>query len=410
MNYVSTRGETRSHQFEEVVLAGSAPDGGLFRPVEIPTVSLKGPFQGHEFYLAMALEAFGASDTSELAADAVAEFHHPDIAPLTDVGDRKLLELYWGPTLSFKDHALQVLARLIDRYSAGSGSSSTVLVATSGDTGSAAIEAFRGRESVDIIVLYPDGLVTDFQRRQMTTVPDDNVRVVSVRGTFDDCQRMIKEAFTMIDGLVSANSINWGRVASQVGYYLSTAARIGEFDVTIPTGNFGNAYAAWTARRMGVPIRRITLANNANHGLVDLHRTGEFPSSDVVPTLAPAMDIQVPSNLERYLDEREPAHFYEDFEAGWADDVSIVETIAKVYETTGTVLDPHTAAAWSVASDSDEVPSVVVATAHPAKFESAIERALGFTPDVPEWAVIDDSRVERKLEIEADVDQLLGIL
>lgn len=410
MNYVSTRGEIRTHQFEEVVLAGSAPDGGLFRPVEIPTVALEGPFQGHEFYLAMALEAFGAGDISGLVADAVDDFHHPDIAPLTDVGDRKLLELYWGPTLSFKDHALQVLARLIDRYSADSDDGSTVLVATSGDTGSAAIEAFRGRKSVDIVVLYPDGLITDFQRRQMTTVPDDNVKVVSVRGTFDDCQRMIKEAFTAIDGLVSANSINWGRVAAQVGYYLSTAARIGEFDVAIPTGNFGNGYAAWTARRMGAPIRRITLANNANHGLFDLHRTGEFPNSDVVPTLAPAMDIQVPSNLERYLDERDPARFFEDFEAGWADDESIVETIAKVYENTGTVLDPHTAAAWSVASDSDEVPSVVVATAHPAKFEGAIERALGFTPDVPEWAVIDDSRAERKLEIEAEVDQLIEIL
>jgi threonine synthase len=412
MKYRSTAGEASGRSFEDVVLEGAAPDGGLYMSETVPLYDPP-PSGRHQDYLVKALEAFGASGVDDLVADACSRFHHPEVAPIVDVGDYRVLELFWGPTLSFKDHAMQVLARLFNRYLAERGEQRTVLVATSGDTGSAAIEAFRGLAAVRVVVLYPSGKVSEYQRRQMTTVDESNVEVLSVAGTFDDCQRLAKEAFRSRVGLASANSINWGRIASQVGYYLAAAARMGEsFEVVVPTGNFGNAYSAWTAKQMGVPIQRIVIATNANRVLFDLYEIGEVKAEKAVATLAPAMDIQVPSNLERYLSDHDATAFSSDFMAGWADDSTILETIARVYETHGALIDPHTAAAWSVADTLGPVgiPRLVVSTAHPAKFADTIEKATGVTPVAPEWATIDPDLPERDTEIEPELGALTEYL
>lgn len=413
MRYRSTGGAVAGRTFDQVVIEGAAPDGGLYLPEEIPDYEAPDPRSPHRDYVSRSLEAFGAEDVDDLVDNALSSFHHPEIAPLRRVGDRTLLELFWGPTLSFKDHALQVLGPLVDRYLSEMDESRTVLVATSGDTGSAAIAGFAGLDSVDIVVLYPRGLVSDYQRRQMTTVAESNVTVIAVDGTFDDCQRMVKEAFRSRNGLASANSINWGRVAAQVGYYMSAGARIGQpFAVVVPTGNFGNAYSAWTAKQMGAPIASITVATNTNRVLYDLHETGEVSESPVTPTLAPAMDIQVPSNLDRFLFGHSRDSFAAEFGAGWADDTTISETIYRVYQTEGEIIDPHTAVAWSVADDvvDGALPVVVVATAHPAKFANTIRNAIGVTPPVPEWGEIPNEAGEREIEIPADTGVLLDLL
>jgi threonine synthase len=284
--------------------------------------------------------------------------------------------LFHGPTLSFKDHALQVVARLLDRYV----QHGTILGATSGDTGSAAIEACRGSKHLDIVILFPEGKVSEFQRRQMTTVRDENVTTVAVRGTFDDCQALVKRAMADRPGLLAINSINWARIAAQVGYYVHAGTRIGEpFDVVIPTGNFGNAYSCWLAKQMGVLIETITIANNANHALADLIDTGVMSPSEVVATTAPAMDIQVPSNLERF--GKDPTA---EFLAGWSNDAEIRETIATVFGVHGYVLDPHTATSWRAGADNPgDRPNLVVSTAHPAKFGDVVFGAVGRRPELP---------------------------
>ncbi len=413
MNYMSTRGFSEPRTFEDVVLEGAAPDGGLYLPAMVPEYCNPPVGARHADYVAAALEAFGATAAHGLVRDAFSRFHHEDVAPIREIGPFHVMEMFWGPTLSFKDHALQVLARLFDRFLAGRAETRTILVATSGDTGSAAIEAFRGLESVRIVVLYPIGLVSDFQRRQMTTVGAPNVSVVGVAGTFDDCQRLVKEAFTSQPGLASANSINWGRLAAQAGYYLSLAARIdGPFDVIIPTGNFGNAFSARLAVQLGAQIRRITIATNSNRTLYELFQNGVVKSDAPIATLAPAMDIQVPSNLERYLSDHSPADFAVDFNAGWADDTTILQTIKEVFETHGYLIDPHTAAAWAVAkSTMDEgIPHVVVSTAHPAKFGVTIEEAVGFAPEVPGWADMALNLPEHQVEIGSNFTELAELL
>lgn len=412
MRYRSTRGSGPSRSFSEAVVEGAAPDGGLFIPEVWPSTIRFNDGAGHGEALIASLEAFGAIDVDEIVAQAIAEFHHPDVAPIVGVGPFLVMEMFWGPTLSFKDHALQVLARLIDRSLQEMGERRVVLVATSGDTGSASIAAFRGLASVDIVVLYPDGLVSDFQRMQMTTIPDENVTVVSVRGDFDDCQRMVKEAFKS-SGFASANSINWGRIAAQVGYHISASARVGEaFDIVIPTGNFGNAFSAMIGRNLGSKVKQITVATNSNRVLADLQNTGQLSGGDAVATLAPAMDIQVPSNLERYLFDHTESEFSRDFGGGWVADEEILETIRRVFDTHGYLIDPHTAVAWAVAERSElsARPRLIVSTAHPAKFASTIETATGLVPEVPEWARIDSSVPERIESIGPDAEELLELI
>jgi len=400
VKYVSTRGDAPELDFQGALLAGLAADGGLYVPEEIPSLPRGWEHWSYQQAVTASLTIYGAEQAGPIVMQAAALFSHPEIAPLVTVGDRLVLELFWGPTLSFKDHALQVLARLLERELRAPA---TILVATSGDTGSAAIEACRGRDNLRIVVLYPEGMVSEFQRRQMTTVDDDNVLAVGVAGTFDDCQTMVKEAFRRHEGLLAVNSINWARIAAQTGYYIHLAARMGEsFDVVVPTGNFGNVFSCWLARRMGAPIERITIANNANRGLASLVNTGSMGDGEVISTLAPAMDISVPSNLERFTGD--PTG---EFGAGFAGDEGIRDTIAEVDVKHGYLLDPHTATAWFVGNETiEDRPLVVVGTAHPAKFAEAVQQAVGRTPEPP--AGFDDlaDRKERSAQIAADPSEL----
>jgi threonine synthase len=375
MRYVSTRGQTDPVGFKEALVGGLASDGGLMVPESLPSLPSDWATWSYQEAMVGSLKLFGAHDVDDLVALAAGRFNHADIAPIIRVGDRLIFELFWGPTLSFKDHALQVVARLLDREV----ERGTILGATSGDTGSAAIEAVRGSARLAIVILFPEGKVSDFQRRQMTTVTDANVTSVAVRGTFDDCQALVKDAFSRHD-LLAINSINWARVAAQVGYYVHAAARVGEpFDVAIPTGNFGNVYSCWVAKEMGLPIETITIANNANHGLSDLITTGTINRADVEATIAPSMDIQVPSNLERF-----GADPTVEFKTGWSDDNQIRTTISEVYSRYGYLLDTHTATAWRAGTVSrTDRPQLVVATAHPAKFADAVSDAIGAPPELP---------------------------
>ena len=370
MLYVSTRGESPPVDFTGALLGGLAPDGGLYLPETIPSLPTGWESWSYPEAVSTVLEMFGAEDVAPLVGEAITRFHHPEIAPIVSVGDRQLLELFWGPTLSFKDHALQVLARLLSREV----DQGVIVGATSGDTGSAAIEACRGSENLRVVILFPEGRVSDFQRRQMTTVPDPNIHAVAVRGTFDDCQRLVKDAFATHAGLFAVNSINWARIAAQAGFHVHAAARMGEpFDMVVPTGNFGNVYSCWLAKQMGAPIATITIASNANRYLADLITTGSALSGPVIATLAPAMDIQVPSNLERFSGDPTA-----EFEAGWATDDDIRSTIDEVEARFGYRLDPHTATAWHVGERTrTERRQLVVAAAHPAKFDEAVAP--------PEW-------------------------
>lgn len=403
MRYVSTRGESEAPTFREAMLAGLAPDGGLFIPESTPSLPAGWRSWSYQEAVAASLEMFGAGDVSDLVGSAAERFDHPDVAPIVEVGDRLVMELFHGPTLSFKDHALQVLGRLLAREV----DEGVILGATSGDTGSAAIEACRGSSSLRIVILFPEGKVSEFQRRQMTTVPDENVSAVAVRGTFDDCQALVKQAFGEYPDLLAVNSINWARIAVQVGYYIYAAAALGrDFDVAVPTGNFGNVYACWTAKQMGVPICQITIANNANHALADLVGEGEMRPAGVVATTAPAMDIQVPSNLERFTGDPTA-----EFRAGWSTDDQIRATISTVAVSEGYVLDPHTATAWRAGEVTrTDRPQLVIATAHPAKFADAVGEAVGTRPEPPAEFKRLYSLKERFVVIEPDLSELAKLV
>lgn len=403
MRYVSTRREATAESFTEAMLTGLASDGGLFVPATTPRLPPRWGNWDYREAVASSLEMFGADDVTEVVDAAAGRFSHPDVAPIVTVSDRSVLELFHGPTLSFKDHALQVLGRLLERE-VGAG---IVLGATSGDTGSAAIEACKGSPALEVVILFPEGKVSEFQRRQMTTVPDENVTAVAVRGTFDDCQALVKKAFTEDRSLLAFNSINWARIAVQVGYYIYAAAVMGRsFDVVVPSGNFGNVYSCWMAKVMGAPIDQITIANNANHMLTDLVRDGVMRPSEVVATVAPAMDVQVPSNLERFDGDPEA-----EFRAAWSSDEEIRQTIAEVCEQHGYLVDPHTATAWRAGSSTiSDKPQLVVATAHPAKFAHAVEAATGHAPKPPARFVDLYDLEERVTTIEADYSELVALL
>ncbi|MPZ53427.1 MAG: threonine synthase [Acidimicrobiia bacterium] len=445
-SFLSTRGGDRDRSFSEILLRGLAPDGGLYVPEEWPNPEIKA--DDHAGMVAEVVKPFVddpdlAGSISTLAAASAAEFRTPEVAPVVPIGDDlHLLELFWGPTLSFKDHALQLVGRLFDKVLEKEQRRMLVVGATSGDTGSAAIEGCRGRDNISVVMLYPEGRVTDFQRRQMTTVPDVNVTVAAVDGTFDDCQRMVKTALADVAlaerlGLGAVNSINFARIIAQTGYYMSTAQRMGEpFDLVVPTGNFGNILAAWIARRFGAPIERLVVANNRNHGLHDLITTGRLVGGHTERTITPAMDVSVPSNLERLLFElsgRNPERIIamqteleekgvlviperlrkeiaEVFSAGWVDDSAISETIGSTYRERGVLIDPHTATGLTVALQEKRagVPMVVAATAHPVKFGEAVRAATGVTPNLPAGAP--DPMVGEEREIRLEKGTLQGLL
>ena len=453
MRYVSTRGDAPTLDFGGVLLEGLAADGGLYVPDELPTISARDlrDFAELEYYeiATRVLAPFVApslnlDDLAPLAQDAYAAFAHPDVVPTTPLaGGEHLVELFWGPTLSFKDVALQLLGRLFEHELARRGSFMTIVGATSGDTGSAAIEACRGRAGIELVMLHPAGRVTEIQRRQMPTVDSPNIRNVAIDGTFDDCQDLVKALFADRPfrermRLGAVNSINWARVAAQTVYYVTTAVSLGAPERTVsfcvPTGNFGNVLAGDAARRMGVPIDRLVVATNHNDILARTHRTGEMSISEVRPSASPAMDIQVSSNFERLLFElggrrgaalaADMARFRTEdtlalspevlaglragFDAGAATEAEVSATIAAVNEADERLIDPHTAVALTVARRDVPVggwttPIAVMSTAHPAKFGEAVRDATGRAPELPPALAALADREERVTALPNDL-------
>jgi threonine synthase len=431
MIYISTRGHAPVLDFQGVLLAGLAEDGGLYVPQTWPEFSpaewraMRGlPYP--ELAARVMQPFIGDSVPSEelraICVDAYAGFSHPAIVPLIQL-DTALFtqELFHGPTLAFKDMAMQVLGRLFDYFLARGARRVTIVGATSGDTGSAALEAFRGSQNIDIVILHPAGRTSDVQRRQMTTILDANVRNVAVSGSFDDCQDLVKAMFSDLNfrqavNLSAVNSINWARIAAQIPYYVASALALGApdrpVDFSVPTGNFGNVLAAYAARRMGLPIRRLLVASNRNDILTRFLAANDMSIVPVEPSLSPSMDIQVSSNFERLLfelldrDQRATASTMTDFRAtgrmavpgrAWErarsifqgfrlDDEGTAAEIRRVAEATGYLADPHTAIGIAAAvklSADDGVPAIAMGTAHPAKFPDAMERATGRRPDLP---------------------------
>jgi threonine synthase len=450
VHYLSTRGEAPSLGFAEAMLAGLARDGGLYMPETLPRLeprSIAG-FAGRS-YAEVAVEvirpftggAIAEADLARMAREAYGSFRHPAVAPLSQLGPNTfMLELFHGPTLAFKDLAMQLLARLMDHALTARGERRTIVVATSGDTGGAAVEAFRDRAQVDLVVLFPNGRVSDVQRRMMTTASAGNVSAIAIDGTFDDCQALVKamfnhHAFRDQVRLSGVNSINWARIVAQVVYYFTAAVSLGaparKVAFTVPTGNFGDVYAGYIAERMGLPIDRLVIATNVNDILSRTLATGVYELRDVVATTSPSMDIQVSSNFERLLFDAynhdagairavmgslaqsrrfalsAPALAYIRtlFSADRADEDEVAATIRTVKRETGNFVDPHTAIAIAVAEKErrdPSVPMVVLSTAHAAKFPDAVEAACGTRPALPEWLSDIEHRPERFTALPAD--------
>jgi threonine synthase len=431
VKYVSTRGSAPVLPFGDVLLAGLATDGGLYLPETWPPLDPEAQRRlAHVGYAEAATEVMypfveGALERDEFGALVAASyetFDDPAVVPLRELGAGLwLLELFHGPTLAFKDVALQLVGRLFDHELARRGEKVTIVGATSGDTGSAAIEACRDRGGIEIFILHPAGRVSEIQRRQMTTVGSSNVHNIAIEGTFDDCQDLVKALFAderfRTDVRMSAvNSINWARVMAQIVYYVTAASELGSpqapVGFSVPTGNFGNIFAGWSARRMGAPISQLIVGSNRNDILTRFFTTGTMELGEVHPTLSPSMDIQVSSNLERLLFELygrdgttiselmqefrsegrvevDPDRLrgvHELFDAARVDDAETLAEIRTTFEQSGLLLDPHTAvgvaAARRVRRDESH-PMVCLATAHPAKFPDAIEQATGVRPALP---------------------------
>ena len=430
MRYVSTRGTAPTLEFDDVLLTGLARDGGLYVPESVPTIS---PSRMRAFadmpYADVAIEVMwpfveGAIDEgifAEIVQDAYRSFSHPEVVPLVELGGNVyLLELFHGPTLAFKDVALQLVGHLFEYELLKRGERVTIVGATSGDTGSAAIEACRDREAIEICILHPAGRVSDVQRRQMTTVLSPNVHNLAVEGTFDDCQDLVKAMFNDLPfrdrhHLSAVNSINWARILPQTVYYVKAAAQLGRpVTFSVPTGNFGNIFAGWVARQMGVPIRQLVIGSNRNDILPRFFESGVMAMHGVTPTSSPSMDIQVSSNFERLLfelcgrngavvthlmtrfraegsvdmGEGPLAMAREIFDAARIDDEAVLRVIAATYDRTGKIVDPHTAVGLGAAGmlhHDPAVPVVALATAHPAKFPDAVEDAIGIRPELPDF-------------------------
>jgi threonine synthase len=446
VRYLSTRGRAPELGFNDALLAGLAADGGLYVPADWPPLPPAAELDAATGYADAAhriITPFVGDDIAPdvlaaMCADAYATFRHAAVVPLVQLDDRQwLAELYHGPTLAFKDVALQLVGRLFDHVLGRRGERVTIVGATSGDTGSAAIEAVRDCAHVDIVILYPDGGPSEVQRRQMTTVDAPNVHTVAVDGTFDDCQDLVKamfgdEPFRADLRLSAVNSINWARVMAQVVYYVTTArALAGPVSVCVPTGNFGNVFAGWVARRMGTPIDELIVASNDNDILTRFVNDNDMSTAAVVPTLSPSMDIQVSSNFERMLwvindgngartreqmlrfretgtlaidDEARARWITGAFRAAKASDADVVDEIRRVHAATGWLVDPHTACGTRAAHVLGEGrPVITMGTAHPAKFPDAVERATGIRPPLPDHLADLYDRAERVMHCAADL-------
>lgn len=459
MQYISTRGQAPKIGFCDVLLAGLARDGGLYVPETWPKLgesavgvlaasaknsaaasyaqkaaSIMSPFVGAEI---------DQQIFEQLCVDAYSTFRHPEVAPLVEIGPNEyLLELFHGPTLAFKDVALQLVGKLFDHVLMQRGQRVMIVGATSGDTGGAAFDGVASCRNVDIVMLYPNNRVSDVQRRQMTTLTAPNVHAVAVDGTFDDCQDLVKamfndQKFRDAHQLSAVNSINWVRVMAQVVYYVTAIEKLGRAAVfSVPTGNFGNVLAGWIAKQMGAQIEGFVVASNTNDILTRFFESKQMTANEVVPTLSPSMDIQVSSNFERLLfetnnrDGAETAKQLTDFRATgklevaasvyqkWFEGVFVgrrcndeqtLATMQDVYKQSAMLIDPHTAVGLSAARQSAGVdysknmPMITLATAHPAKFPDAVHRATGQTPKLPEHLADLMSRPERSVSLPNDL-------
>jgi len=456
--YISTRGEAPALGFCDVMLTGLARDGGLYVPEAWPqltpdaiaalagrpyweiAVEIIRPFVGGEI---------SDADLGRMAHEAYATFRHPAVVPLDQSGANQfVLELFHGPTLAFKDVAMQLLSRLMDHVLAKRGQRTTIVVATSGDTGGAAVDAFANRDNVDLVVLFPHGRISDVQRRMMTTTGASNVHALAIKGTFDDCQAIVKgcfnhHAFRDKVALSGVNSINWARIVAQVVYYFTSAVALGAparvVDFTVPTGNFGDIFAGYVAKRMGLPVRLLRIATNSNDILARTLKTGIYEVRGVHGTSSPSMDIQVSSNFERLLFEAAGrdsavvrrlmasleqsrrfvlpdgmlAVIRDEFDAGHADETETDAAIRAAWREAGDLIDPHTAVALAVA-DRDvtdgSVPNIVLSTAHAAKFPDAVEAACGVRPTLPPWLdglMTRPERIETMNNDQAEVERFV---
>ncbi len=439
LEYISTRSGAPELAFRDALLTGLARDGGLYVPKTWPTLSkrqlqnLSGmPYPNiAKVVLAPFVEGeIGEADFHVMIDEAYASFHHRAVAPLVQFDDNHwLLELFHGPTLAFKDVAMQLLARMMDHVLAERGQRATIIGATSGDTGGAAIEAFRGRDNIDIFILFPDGKVSAVQRRQMTTVDDANVHTIAIKGDFDDCQALVKAMFNDLKfrdrlNLSGVNSINWGRIMAQIVYYVSAATSIGaphrHVSFTVPTGNFGDIFAGYVAKKMGLPVSDLVIATNCNDILTRAIDTGRYETQTTTATISPSMDIQVSSNFERLLFEvcgrdgtqiqgvmqrlkqsgafeispESLSRIRKEFSAGRCSEEETKAELARAFNECGYLADPHTCVGLHVAETKrkKDTPMITLATAHPAKFPDAVETATGIRPTLP-------SRVGQILEL-----------
>ena len=447
MQYISTRGSAPVLGFCDVLLAGLARDGGLYVPEIWPTLD-KTPNANYANRAASIMAPFVSNQIdvkvfNQLCIDAYSTFRHPDVAPLVEISPNEyLLELFHGPTLAFKDIALQLVGKLFDHVLKQRNERVMIVGATSGDTGGAAFDGVASCRNVDIVMLYPNNRVSDVQRRQMTTVMSPNVHAVAIDGTFDDCQDLVKamfndEKFRDANNLSAVNSINWVRVMAQVVYYVTALEKLGHSAVfSVPTGNFGNVLAGWIAKQMGAQIDGFVVASNTNDILTRFFESQQMIANEVVPTLSPSMDIQVSSNFERLLFEmnsRDGAatakqlkefrilgklnvaqNIFTNWIAGVftgyrCDDEQTLTTMKDVYQKSGMLIDPHTAVGLSAARQSkganySKSQSIItLATAHPAKFPDAVRRATGQTPVLPEHLADLMSRPERIISLPNDL-------
>ncbi|MDO3379593.1 threonine synthase [Geoalkalibacter halelectricus] len=457
MRYQSTRGGVSGISFKDAVLMGLADDGGLLLPETIPTLS-EGDIEalGRLAYPELAFQIISlyagdvpSADLKSLIDRSYATFTHPDVTPLAHQDGIYILELFHGPTLAFKDVALQFLGNLFEYLLAERDQKMNILGATSGDTGSAAIAGVRGKQNINIFILHPHGKVSPIQELQMTTVTDANVFNLAVEGTFDDAQAIVKEIFGDVAfknqyALGAVNSINWARVLAQVVYYFYAFGRVQrltgcrEVSFSVPTGNFGDIFAGYIARRMGLPIHQLILATNENNILARFVRDGDYSLGEVVATLSPSMDIQIASNFERYLfylhgedgnaviqamaDFRQQGRLEftvtqqervrEDFAALSVSNEQTLDTIRSFHEQTGYVLDPHTAVGVRAARElsGGECPVVCLATAHPAKFGDAVRQAISKDPKRPASLEGIEDRPKRSEIIPAEVNAVRDFL
>ena len=433
MQYVSTRGEAPFLNFGDVLLEGLAIDGGLYLPEAWPSLTIENitaNSSSERGYVDVAVEVLkpftsGSLDQlelKELATRAYESFAHPEIIPLKELGSNIwLMELFHGPTLAFKDVALQLVGQMFDHELAKRKERITIVGATSGDTGSAAIDACRDRPTIDIVILHPHGRTSEVQRRQMTTVQSPNVHNVAIEGTFDDCQDLVKAMFLDVkfrneQNLSAINSINWARVMAQTVYYWWAAITLSpsdnQIDFSVPSGNFGNIFAGYSSHLMGLEVSRFIVGTNQNEVLNRFFQSGSMTAAAVVPTLSPSMDIQIPSNFERLLFEmcrrdgskvkdalaefrksgelKIPPSELTEIQKKWSsariDDDQTLQTIAEIYKETGELIDPHTAigiAAGKEKRSSGQIPLVCLGTAHPGKFPEAVIKATGRKPELP---------------------------